>query len=65
MKVCFSFLCQFFHINQWSRLVSIVLTWRILPILNLSSLLISIYMTEIANFVLNILFHTDEYNCRV
>lgn len=65
MKVRFSFLCQLFHINQLSRLFSIVFPWKILPSLCLSSLLISTYMTEIADFFLNIPFHTEEQNCRV
>lgn len=64
MKVWFSFLCQLFHINQSSRLVSTALPWRILPILGLSPLLISTYMTEITDFFLSISVQTEEHNCK-
>lgn len=47
-----------------SRLVSTALPWRILPILGLSPLLISTYMTEITDFFLSISVQTGESNCR-
>lgn len=64
MKVWFSFLCQLFHVNQLSRLFSIVLPWRFPPILGWPSLLISTNMTAIADFFLNISFHAEERNRR-
>lgn len=64
MKVWFSFLCQLFHVNQLSRLFSIVLPWRFPPILGWPSLLISTNMTAIVDFFLNISFHAEEHNRR-
>lgn len=64
MKVWFSFLCQLFHINQLSRLVSTALPWRILPVLDLSPLVVSIYMTEMTDFFKSISVQTEERNYR-